>query len=289
MKSFEKLKNFGAEVEIIEEGEPAIVVSNGNVEIVYMAVPAQMEFEPFARTLLRLAENDVDEKLKLEGCKGEIKVFVAPICPHCAQVVESVNRIAIANPEIKVTVVDVTLYPELIEKYGITSTPTVVMGDVKLVGGHALEELLDWAEKVLCGKDYRVDYYVKMLEDGMIDEVRRAVEKEENLAVLADVLERPELLARAGAMIVLEEVFNKNPEKLTEVKQKILKILEKDNPVVLQDAAYILGKIGNKSDIPHLKKLLNSSDEDVREAAEEAIEEIEERESYRERKYGNSG
>ncbi len=278
MKDFEKLKSFGAEVEVIEEGEPAIVVSKGDVEIVYKATPAQMEFEPFARTLLRLAENEVDENLKLEGCRGEIKVFIAPVCPHCAQVVESVNRIAIANPEIKVTVIDVMLYPDLIEKYEITSTPTVIIGDVKLIGEHSLEELLDWTEKALCGKDYRVDYYVKLLEDGRIDEVKQAVENEENLMLLADILERQELLARAGAMMILEELFRKNPEKLTGVKQRILKILEKDNPVALQDAAYILGKIGNRDDVPHLKKLLNSNDEDVRDAAEEAIEEIEERE-----------
>ncbi len=278
MRSFEKLRDFGAEVEVIEEGKPAIVVSKGNVEIVYKAVPSQMEFEPFARTLLKLAENEVDGKLKLEGCRGEIKVFIAPVCPHCAQVVESVNRIAIANPEIKVTVIDVMLYPDLIEKYEITSTPTVIIGDVKLVGAHSLEELLDWTEKALCGKDYRVDYYVKLLEDGRIDEVKQAVEKEENLMLLADILERQELLARAGAMMILEELFRKNPEKLKGVKQRILKILEKDNPVALQDAAYILGKIGGKEDIPYLKKLLNSRDEDVRDAAEEAIEEIEERE-----------
>jgi len=279
MKEFEKLKDFGAEVEVEESGEPSIVISNGEVEIVYKATPVQMEFEPFLRTLLRLSEGG-EEGLKLEGCKGEIKVFVAPICPHCAQVVESVNRIAIANPQIKVEIIDVTLYPDLGEKYEVTSAPTIVIGeDVKLVGDHSLEELLDWIKRTLCGEDYRVEYYIMLLKDGRIDEVKEAIEKDEkNLLVLAEVLERPEIMARVGAMMILEEIFEKDPEKVKAVKEKILEILKKGDPTAIQDAAYILGKIGSKEDIPLLEELLNSENEDVREAVEEAIEEIKERE-----------
>ncbi len=279
MKDFEKLKDFGADVEVVESGDPSIVISNGRVEIVYKAVPVQMEFEPFLRTLVRLAKDEVEENLKLEGCRGEIKVFVAPICPHCAQVVEGVNRIAIANPEIKVTIIDVTLYPDIAEKYNVTSAPTIVIGeDVKLVGDHSLEELLEWVRRTLCGEDYRVEYYITLLKEGRIDEVKQAIEKDErNLLVLAEVLERPEIMARVGAMMILEEIFERNPEKIKAVKQKILEILKKGDPTAIQDAAYILGKIGDESDIPLLEELLNSENEDVREAVEEAIEEIRER------------
>jgi len=79
-------------------------------------------------------------------------------------------------------------------------------------------------------------------------------------------------------MMILEEIFEKDPEKVKAVKEKILETLKKGDPTAVQDAAYILGKIGSKEDIPLLEELLDSENEDIREAVEEAIEEILERE-----------
>jgi len=277
MKDLEKLRNFGAEVEIVERGEPAIILAKDDIKITYKATPVQIEFEPFLRTLLRLARGE--RELPLGDCEGEIVVFIAPVCPHCAQVVENVNRIAISNPKIRVTVVDVALYPDLGEMYQVSSVPTVVIGEnVKLVGEYTLEEVVEWVKRVLCLKNYKLEYYIMLLENGRIDEVKQDVEKDEkNLITLAEIIERPELLARVGAMIVLENVFKKDPKKIRNAKLRILEILKKNNPTAVQDAIYILGKLGSKSDLPYLRKFLNSKDENIREAAEEAIEEIEKR------------
>ncbi len=281
MKEFEKLRDFGADVEIVNDTNTNsyIALSNGEVEIIYMAVPIQMEFEPFLRTLAYLVEGvqDLKRDLKIE-CKGEleVKVFVAPICPHCAQVVEALNKIAIANPNVKVKVIDVTLYPELGEKYGVTSAPTVVVGDVKLVGEYSTEELFDWVRKVLCGEDYRTEYYVTLLKEGRIDEVKADIDSDEKLLALVNVLEKPEIMARVGAIMVLEEICS-DPEKLKIVKDRLVEMLErgetKEDNTIIQDVIYLLGKIGDKNDLKLLEKLKDKG-EDIRDAVEEAIEEI---------------
>ncbi len=281
MKDFEKLKEFGAEVEIVDGENPAIIISKGDIEITYMAIPIQMEFEPFLKTLAMLAKDEVHENLKL-NCEGEIKVFIAPVCPHCAQVVESINKIAIANPSIKVKIIDVMLYPELGEKYEITSAPTVVIKDVKLVGEYTIEELFEWVKKVLCGEDYKTDYYVILLKDGKIEEVKKDVEKnDKNLIALVNVLEKPEIMARVGAIMILEEIGEKNPNKLIKIKDRLIEMLKrgtsKEDLTVIQDVVYLIGKIGDTEDIKLLEKLKELGDEDIKDAVDEAIEEIMER------------
>ncbi|AEA47664.1 thioredoxin family protein [Archaeoglobus veneficus] len=280
MEEFAKLEEFGVKVEVQEDGgEPAIILQRDGISITYNAAPLQMEFEPFLRTLSRLAEMNSglsDENVKkLEGCKAEVIVFVAPFCPHCAKVVEIANKMAIANPDIKVRIVDVSVLPDLGGKYGVTSAPTVIInGEIKLVGELSENELVEWVAKA--NKDYKLDYIVTLLREGRIDEVREMVERNpEDLDVLGDVLKQPEIMARVGAMVLLERLFREDPEKVRAVKEKIMKLLQSEDSTVLQDAAFILGKIGEKKDISALESLLKSEDSDVREAAKEAIEEIE--------------
>ncbi|RLI89911.1 MAG: hypothetical protein DRO98_00105 [Archaeoglobales archaeon] len=281
MREFLRLSELGMDVELEEGEEPAIILEKSGIRIVYNAVPAQMEYEPFLRTIARLARSNSNLKeenlKKIADCNAEVVVFVAPFCPHCAKVVEIANKIAIANPKIKVRIVDVSLLTKLGERFGITSAPTVVInGEIKLVGELSENELVEWIYRA--NSEYKFDYFVTLLRDGRIDEVMEIISKKpEDVEVLGEILDQPELMARIGAMILLERVFRDKPEAIEIAKRKIRELLLSDDSVKAQDAAFILGKIGRKEDIPLLQKLLESRDSEVREAAREAINEIEER------------
>ena len=240
-----------------------------------------MEYEPFLRTIARLAQSDSglkEENLKkLAGCKAEVTVFIAPFCPHCAKVVETANKMAIANPEVKVRIVDVSLLPELGERFGITSAPTVVInGEIKLVGELSENELVEWIRKA--NSEYKLDYFVTLLRDGRVDEIMEIIRKKpEDAKILAEVLGEEEVFIRVGAMILLKRISKNEPRAIKFAKEKIKELLLSDDSTKAQDAAFILGEIGKKEDIPLLQRLLESKDSEVREAAEEAISEIEER------------
>ncbi len=277
MQEFSRLSELGLNVEVVEGERPAIVLSDG-VTVIYNAAPVDMEYEPFLRTIARMADKAglKEENLKLEG-SGEITVFIAPFCPHCAGAVEAANRIAVANPKIRVRIVDISLFPELGERFNVTSAPTVVInGEIKLVGELSEDELIEWLRRA--SNDYKLEYFVTLLREGRIEEVMEAVNKNpEDAVLLAGIIERPELMARVGAMILLERLFRSKAEGVEVARGEILKILRSKDTTKVQDAAFILGKIGRKDDIPALEPLLRSEDEEVREAAREALEEIESR------------
>ena len=85
-KKFEDfLKSLNVKYRIREEKlqiRPALILRKNKCEIVYHAIPAGNELEPFLKTLEILSES------KCKEINGEIMIFITPTCPICANVVE---------------------------------------------------------------------------------------------------------------------------------------------------------------------------------------------------------
>ncbi len=73
---------------------------------------------------------------------ANIKVCVSLACHHCPAVVAASQRIAILNPLVKAQMLDANLYPALVERYGITRVPFVILNDeTTFTGPRTIEEL----------------------------------------------------------------------------------------------------------------------------------------------------
>ncbi|MFO7967756.1 MAG: thioredoxin family protein [Archaeoglobaceae archaeon] len=243
----------------------------------YHALPTEMELEPFLNTLSRLSggssELEIDTAQKIMQVEDEVEiiVFVMPVCPHCAKVVERVNQFAIENTNIHVYVVDVAQFQEIGSDYKVMSAPTVIINqNIKLINPET-EELLEWIEK----RDDELEYFGKLLKDGEIDELKEIIEEDlGKTEMLVELLKKSEINVRIGAVILITRLLNDHPQKLEDVKTRVKELLEEDSSNIVQDAALVLGRIGDKSDVEELKKLFSSEDKEIKDAAEEAIEEI---------------
>ena len=274
MEELLKLREVGVKIRIEKrENERPTILIEGS-QIAYNAVPLKNEFEPFLKTLLRVWKKESGLKnevvREIQGVSAKIDVYVTQFCPNCAKVVEKVTKFAIANPKIAVRIVDATLFPS----NDVTSVPTVVINNkLKLVGDISETELAEWI--VEASKKAERGQIAILLKEGKLEEAIKVAR--ENAELFAEVLERPELMARIGAMVALEKLHKEGID-LSRAKIKLIQIIEKDDPVKSQDAAFILGKIGEKDDITILEKLLdNSRDIGVKEAIMEAIDEIRKR------------
>jgi thiol-disulfide isomerase/thioredoxin len=255
-------EDHGFRCELVD-GRPLTVIKIDGVEVIrYLG---DVKLDSFLKTLKILREAKQNGNLS-----AEIKVFVSPFCPHCAKVIENVNSLAVENPNVKVEIIDVSVYPELAEKYGITSAPTTIINDsVRLIGYISKEEVVKWIEKA----EDKKEYFVKLIKDGRLDELLDSIKDENNLGVVVDLLAYNDFMVRLGAMVVLEEVFKSNPSIVKAVKDKIRKLLKHDDKRIVQDVAMLLGVIGDEEDIEFLKDLVKAGGE-VKLSAEEAIEEI---------------
>ena len=255
-------EDHGFRCELVD-GRPLTVIKINGVEAIRYLGEPKLDF--FLKTVKMLREAKQNGNLS-----AEIKVFVSPFCPHCAKVIENVNSLAVENPNVKVEIVDVSVYPELAEKYGITSAPTTIINDsVRLIGYISKEEVVKWIEKA----EDKKEYFVKLIRDGRLDEIVDLIRNENDLGIVVDLLAYNDFMVRLGAMVVLEEVFKSNPSIVKAVKDKIRKLLKHDDKRIVQDVAMLLGEIGDEEDIEFLKDLVEVGGE-VKLSAEEAMEEI---------------
>jgi len=255
-------EDHGFRCELVD-GRPLTVIKIDGIEAIrYLG---EVKLDSFLKTVKILREAKQNGNLS-----AEIKVFVSPFCPHCAKVIENVNSLAVENPNVKVEIIDVSVYPELAEKYGITSAPTTIINDsVRLIGYVSKEEVVKWIEKA----EDKKEYFVKLIKDGRLDELLDSIRDENDLGVIVDLLAYNDFMVRLGAMVVLEEVFKSNPSIVKAVKDKIRKLLKHDDKRIVQDVAMLLGEIGDEEDIKFLKDLVKAGGE-VKLSAEEAMEEI---------------
>jgi len=253
--------------------KPAIILKKGKQEnVIYNAIPLGEELEPFLKTIVRLS-NGFEFK-EVEEFEAEIIVFVMPICPHCAKVVETVNSFAVANPKIKSIVIDASRFIDLTQRYEITSAPTTIInGEIKLTGYISKDELLEWLKRA--SGDYKRDYFVTLLNERRLDEIKDIVTRNpKDIRILAELLAYEDFMVRFGAMVVLEQIHKENPKVIRLAKDVIRNHLKHEDFRIREDVAMLLGSIGDESDVKFLEELLMEESEEVKASAMEAIEEI---------------
>jgi len=123
---------------------PTIILLDG--AITYLGMPAGEELKGFIETIIRistddhgLSENTLKELANLEG-KADIEVIVTPPCPYCPYAALLANMFAYASSmigkgNVRSYIVEAYEFPEIADKYAVTTVPTIAInGRVVFVG-----------------------------------------------------------------------------------------------------------------------------------------------------------
>ena len=261
----------------VYEGDELIVVECRNSKFFYQAIPIKLD--EFAKLVKTISDKNVSLKNieEIKTLSGELTVFMSPFCPNCIEIAKLAVEFASVNPKISVRIIDAIQFKELSEEYNVVSVPTIVVnGKVKLAGKIDEEEIIN-ALKRDKYYEYKLGYYAYMLKEGYANELRKDIKTEFDVKVVGELLTHPMMKVRIGAMLLLEKIFRDDPKLVDGAKPKIRELLKYGDFRVKEDAALILGKIGDESDIVLLEELLGVENEDVRDSAIEAIEEIRDR------------
>jgi hypothetical protein len=202
-------------------------------------------------------------------------LFITPDCPHCPTVLQGLSELVKQGLIGKMTVVNVAAHPEEVAQYGVRAAPWLRLGAFTLTGAYSPAELRLWAEwaSVEGGAAHYVEH---LLKQGGYQQAVAFIAADTHrlkplLAIIADT--EATIDVRLGVSALLEAYAN--TPALQELLPQLAGLTRAADHRVRADACHLLGLTGSAAARTYVEVCLGDAHEEVREIAEEAMEELE--------------
>jgi len=211
------------------------------------------------------------------GPPHEMFLFVSAHCPNCPHAVRTVHALAGKLPNLSAHLFEAMLHTDLAEKHNIQSVPTLLIDqELRYVGGLDEEKLFSILGTADSASLLHEKIRKQIKEGGSALEAAEWIAGGGDPSFLATDLGESTLEERIALLVALEEALETDPRCLDRMVDPLLPHLEAENPSVRGDIADLLGKIGDRKALSAVKKLLEDPDPNVVEAAQDAVETLEE-------------
>ena len=251
--------------------------------ILYSALPLERELSPFLKGLNALDQPNPGDGIQktLDNIQApcRLTLYIALQCPHCPGMVERLIPLAAACENIHLHIIDGSLFPEKAEKDKVMSAPCLILNDdTRWTGAVTEEEILD----MIVNKE-SMDLDTKalktILEDGRAEWItERMLASKRLFKGFSGLLLHETWSVRLGAMVVVETLAQEAPNLCAELEKILMDAFTTKDIPVQGDILYALGEIGTSDTrdwITAHQAVL--SHEDLRDAADDAIQSIEDR------------
>lgn len=206
--------------------------------------------------------------------KPSALLLIASGCQHCPSVLQSLSELIKEGELSSLEVVNISTAPERARELNVRSVPWVKLGEYELVGMKTKGELKQWIDKSAQDTNMGI-VFEEMMTSGNLDKVEARIQAEpESFEGLLDIMTRKDasLSARIGVGAIMEslagsDILIKQIPALGELSQH-------KNPQVRNDACYYLGLSHHISAEPFLQARLEDENSDVRESADDALQDI---------------
>jgi len=203
-------------------------------------------------------------------------LLVAPACPHCPQIKQVLTELLAQGQLASLELVDISIDLERAEQLGVRTVPWCQLNSLELQGTHSRDEIVHWVEQA-ARQDGRQQLFDSLLEVGQLAQVesmlRRHPDAMTDLLVLFADQER-QINVRIGASAVLESLQGSG--LLEQAVDEIGAYTQHEDVSTRIDACHALSFIRHPSAMNFLQQALEDSDAEVREVAQESINELRE-------------
>lgn len=259
---------------------PAILLGNS---VHWHAIPEGGELMPFLKTVeMQLfpmrARACLPEELRSQieslSVPADLKIYVTPQCPFCPRVLSEIVPLAFINPLVRLSVIDGALFPDLAAGDGIRSVPTIILdGAFRWTGAGHIDEIVH----SLLNRDpacLGAKTFIDFLKGGNAEALAQMmIDHKQVFPAFIELLEHSDWSVRLGAMVVVEEIAEKNPELTEEMLNLLWKRLDRISGPARGDIISLIGfaNPGSKLWIERLKGVLADADADAGEGEREAV------------------
>jgi len=246
----------------------------------YSVLPIKDQWVPFLNTLCIFGGllNDVfsEQEISTMGLVKRsrlIEVFVQNRCPHCSYAVTMANAMAIRDPQITAWILDAQAFQERVRELNIMATPTILIdGDVRWAGAVKTGDFVDFFR--LDEQDW-LKTLISLLNSDALDSAVSAVLGNDLAALAApNLLTEPEMSFHMAMLRIVEECVARDGEAAKRLRKPLEALADHKDANVRGDAVYGLGLLGDPQAIETLERASMDADEDVREAALDALAEL---------------
>jgi len=258
--------------------QPAILVGG---RLKYQAVPLGPELNPFLDALAGHSEPagsapDGQNPLEALAIPAHLQVYIAPQCPHCPQTVAQLLPLVHANDNVSISIIDGTLFTDMADGDQIKAVPTVILDtDFRWTGSVDMTELMDTIinrDPVKLGPLTLRSF----IDDGRASDLAQMMIKAKTVfPALIDLITHDLWSIRLGAMVAAEEIAWEDRPLAGTMIPALEKRFAEVNETVQGDILHVIGETGGPTEVPFLESVVaNVANEELREAARDAIESI---------------
>lgn len=204
-------------------------------------------------------------------------LIISSHCLHCPAVLNNLSTLVKSGEIAQLTVINIEQQPLAAKQYDVRSVPWIKIGSQILQGAQTLESLrqkLAWAKQE---QTLAADFDF-LLSDGQAAKVVEQIRDDNNaMDVILELLgdSGTVLSTRIGIGVVMEEFM------ATDLLKSTIPALEKlsthEDALIRSDACHYLGLSQDASVISILQKRLDDENADVREIAQDSIDDIQAR------------
>ena len=198
-------------------------------------------------------------------------LLIAPGCPHCPAMLETLGRMVKAGELAELRVVNVAARPELAAQLRARSVPWLKLGPFELAGARSHAELKEWLAR-LSSPSAMADYLHLLLKEGRLDDGQELLRVgPAHLSDLLPILANPEaaMNVRLGANAILES--QAGSAALAALLPQLAELARHADARVRADACYFLGLSARPKAASILAAALGDTDAEVREIAAESL------------------
>lgn len=238
----------------------------------YLALPEGPEAAPFVEALSMLAAGVRPSSApRPAGEPAEIMVLVAPGCPNCPRAVRAALSLLSAGPPVCLAVVDVTAFPGLVEPFKPRSVPVTVLDRRVRVVGVVPPARLGRLLLPAGAPERDREVLATLLENGLLVEAAEELERPSGVEAFVALWSGSTLQTRMGLMMAADELLDRDRRGLDLAVPPLRAALVPGDRARRGDTAELLGKIGSQAAREALATVVDDPDEEVAEAAREAL------------------
>jgi thioredoxin-like negative regulator of GroEL len=216
----------------------------------------------------------VKPQITAKNITPDVLMLMGTQCAFCGPMMQMITELMKAGHIAELKIVNIEKNPALAQELGVRSVPWLQVGPFELQGSRTKQELLEWLQRAESSSGVN-EYLEEVLVEGKIDYVSKLLRRyPQALNNIIGFIADPEakMNVRLGVGAIIEDIAETDIFK--EAIPRLKEYLSHTDARVRGDACHYLSLTKDVSSIPAIEALLSDESEEVREIAQDSLDDL---------------